>query len=187
MLINSTLTNSTDGSSWYLLQCKPRQDDRAQINLLRQNYDSFRPQLTIDRLVRGKPQKVCESLFPGYLFIRLSQDDNWAPIRSTRGVSRFVEFNRGPAVVANDVIEHLRMRCLATESCDTTELQPGQTLQITRGPLSPLEGVFLSMMGDERVMLLLQFLNRQQCITVPLSDLEPQNNNKNASTLSVYP
>lgn len=171
------LTNSTDGSSWYLLQCKPRQDDRAQINLLRQNYDSFRPQLTTTRLIRGKPQRVCESLFPGYLFVRLSQDDNWAPIRSTRGVSRFVEFNRGPAVVADDVIEQLRMRCLSDDSPNTLELQPGQTLQITRGPLSPLEGVFLSRLGAERVMLLLQFLNRDQCVCVPLRDLAPQQNN----------
>lgn len=173
------LTNSTDGSSWYLLQCKPRQDDRAQINLLRQNYDSFRPQLTTLRLIRGKPQKVCESMFPGYLFVRLSQDDNWAPIRSTRGISRFVEFNRGPAVVADDVIEQLRMRCLTNEACDSLALEPGQTLQITRGPLSPLEGVFLSKLGSERVMLLLQFLNREQCVCVPIRDLELHQNNNN--------
>ncbi|AWY38589.1 transcription/translation regulatory transformer protein RfaH [Pseudomonas putida] len=173
------LTNSTDGSSWYLLQCKPRQDDRAQINLLRQNYDSFRPQLATTRLIRGKPQRVCESLFPGYLFIRLSQDDNWGPIRSTRGVSRFVEFNRGPAIVADDVIEQLQLRCLTCESTDIQALEPGQTLQITRGPLSPLEGVFLSKLGAERVMLLLQFLNREQCVCVPLRDLALQQNNNN--------
>lgn len=176
------LTNSTDGSSWYLLQCKPRQDDRAQINLLRQSYDSFRPQLTTDRMIRGKPQRVCESLFPGYLFIRLSQEDNWAPIRSTRGVARFVEFNRGPAVVADEVIDQLRMRCQTLEASNCVELQPGQTLQITRGPLSPLEGVFLSRLGEQRVMLLLQFLNREQCVCVPLRDLElHQNNNRLAA------
>ena len=169
----SMLTNNTDGSSWYLLQCKPRQDDRAQINLLRQNYDIFRPQLITDRLIRGKPQRVSESLFPGYLFVRLSHDDNWAPIRSTRGVSRFVEFNRGPAMVADNVIAHLRTRCLTSAAPGIEELQPGQTLRIIRGPLSPLEGVFLSMLGAERVMLLLQFLNRQQSICIPLSDLAP--------------
>lgn len=171
------LTNKTDGSSWYLLQCKPRQDDRAQINLLRQSYDVFRPQLTADRLIRGKPQKVSESLFPGYLFVHLSHHDNWTPIRSTRGVSRFVEFNHGPAVVADNVIEHLRTRCLSFAAPGIPgieEFQPGQTLRIIRGPLSPLEGIFLSMLGVERVMLLLQFLNRQQSICIPLSDLAPQ-------------
>jgi transcriptional antiterminator RfaH len=157
------------------LQCKPRQDERARINLLQQNYVTFCPQLVSERLVRGKPQRVLEFLFPGYLFIQLSREDHWAPIRSTRGVSRIVEFNHVPAIVADQVIEHLRVRCLESLDPDSVQvLEPGEKLQIVHGPLSPLEGVFLSMLGAERVMLLLQFLNRQQHVCVPLSYLERQ-------------
>ena len=83
---------SSDQPNWYLLQCKPRQDERAHLNLMQQNYQVFHPQLVSERVIRGKRQRVQESLFPGYLFIQLSRDDNWAPLRSTRGVSRFVEF-----------------------------------------------------------------------------------------------
>ncbi|MCW8278254.1 transcription/translation regulatory transformer protein RfaH [Pseudomonas sp. PCH199] len=166
------LTIDANASRWYLLQCKPRQDDRAQTNLLRQNYQIFRPQLRSERLFRGKPRTVLESLFPGYLFMQLSQDDNWAPIRSTRGVSRIVEFNHGPAVVADHVIEHLRLRCNASQERPTQALKPGESLQIISGPLSNLEGIFLSMQGAERVMLLLQLLNREQHVRIPLSHLE---------------
>ncbi|VVN78728.1 transcription/translation regulatory transformer protein RfaH [Pseudomonas fluorescens] len=169
------LTVSTKGSNWYLLQCKPHQDDRAQVNLLRQNYVTFRPQIVSERLIRGKPHKALESLFPGYLFIQLSHDDNWVPLRSTRGVSRIVDFNHGPAIVADPVIEHLRARCLKPLELPATQaLKPGETLQIVRGPLSTFEGVFLSMVGAERVMILLQFLNREQRVRIPLSDLERQ-------------
>lgn len=36
-----------------------------------------------------------ESLFPGYLFIQLDQlNDNWHPIRSTRGVNQLVTFGK---------------------------------------------------------------------------------------------
>lgn len=169
------LTNNTKDSRWYLLQCKPRQDERAQINLLRQNYVIFRPQLINERLIRGKRHKTLESLFPGYLFIHLSYDDNWAPLRSTRGVCRVVHFNHGPATVADHIIEHLRARCREPlELQATEELKPGETLQIIRGPLSTLEGIFLSKLGAERVMILLQFLNREQQVRIPLSDLERQ-------------
>lgn len=167
-------TSSLDGSSWYLLQCKPRQDERAELNLSQQNYVTFRPQLVNERLVRGKRLRTLESLFPGYLFIQLSHDDHWAPIRSTRGVSRIVEFNHVPALVADQVIEHLRLRSSKSLDSPPAELEPGEMLQIVHGPLSPLEGVFLSMLGAERVMLLLQFLNRQQHVCVPLSFLERQ-------------
>ncbi|MFY0731806.1 transcription/translation regulatory transformer protein RfaH [Pseudomonas sp. NFX15] len=170
------LTNSPNGAHWYLLQCKPRQDERAQLNLLQQDYVTFRPQLFSERLVRGKRLRVQESLFPGYLFIQLSREDHWAPIRSTRGVSRIVEFNHVPAEVADEVIEHLRARSYQSpdDVHPSRSIKPGDMLQIVHGPLAPLEGVFLSMLGAERVMLLLQFLNRQQHVCVPLSYLERQ-------------
>ncbi|MFJ7312872.1 transcription/translation regulatory transformer protein RfaH [Pseudomonas sp. NPDC098747] len=164
-----------NGSNWYLLQCKPRQDERAQFNLLAQDYATFRPQLMSERIVRGKRHKVVESLFPGYLFIQLSGDDNWGPIRSTRGVSRIVEFNHVPAIVNDQVIEHLRERSVTSlESPPPDTLEPGETLHIVQGSLAPLEGVYLSMLGPERVMILLQFLNRQQPVRVPLCLLERQ-------------
>jgi transcriptional antiterminator RfaH len=166
---------SCERSAWYLLQCKPHQDERARINLIQQNFVVFHPQLISDRLIRGKQQRVRESLFPGYLFIHLGGNDNWAPIRSTRGVSRIVEFNHGPATVSENVIEHLRARCFESSiPPDSPPLTPGDHLQIVRGPLSPLEGVFIAAHGAERVMILLQFLNREQPICVPLSDLERQ-------------
>ncbi|MGH8386253.1 MAG: transcription/translation regulatory transformer protein RfaH [Pseudomonas sp.] len=164
----------SERSQWYLLQCKPHQDDRAHVNLLQQNYVVFHPQLMSERVIRGRPQSVRESLFPGYLFIHLGGNDNWSPIRSTRGVSRIVEFNHGPATVSEDVIEHLRGRCEIPESQNNEPLKPGEQLNIVRGPLSSLEGVFLSSQGSERVVILLQFLNRDQTICVPLSDLERQ-------------
>lgn len=166
---------SSEQPNWYLLQCKPRQDERAHLNLIQQNYVIFHPQLTSERVIRGRRQRVRESLFPGYLFIQLSRTDNWAPIRSTRGISRIVEFNHGPATVAENVIEHLRARCFESSvSPDAPPLTPGDHLQIIRGPLSTLEGIFITSHGAERVMILMQFLNRDQAICMPLSDLELQ-------------
>ena len=166
---------SSDHPNWYLLQCKPRQDERAHLNLLQQNYVVFHPQLVSERIIRGKRQRVHESLFPGYLFIQLSREDNWAPLRSTRGVSRFVEFNHGPATVPEHVIEHLRTRCIESMTSGPDEaLKPGENLQIVSGPLAPLEGVFLGLHGTDRVMILLQFLNREQPVCLPLSVIERQ-------------
>ncbi|RON52439.1 transcriptional activator RfaH [Pseudomonas frederiksbergensis] len=166
---------SSERPNWYLLQCKPRQDERAHFNLLQQNYVIFHPQLVSERIIRGRRKRVLESLFPGYLFIHLSPDDNWAPLRSTRGVSRIVEFNHYPATVAEHVIEHLRVRCFeSSESNADNALKPGEHLQIISGPLSPLEGVFQASRGAERVIILLQFLNREQSVCVPLSILERQ-------------
>lgn len=91
------------------------------------------------------------------------------------GVSRIVEFNHVPAIVHDQVIEHLRERSATSlESPTPNALEPGEILHIVQGSLEPLEGVYLSSLGAERVMILLQFLNRQQPVRVPLSLLERQ-------------
>ena len=49
------------------------------------------------------------ALFPGYLFIHLDKkQENWSPIRSTKGVLNFVRFGLNYAQVPDTVIEFLK-------------------------------------------------------------------------------
>jgi len=156
--------------AWYLIQCKPRQDERAEENLLRQGYTCYRPQHSRERLLRGQRQLVEESLFPGYLFIQLSQLDNWAPLRSTRGVSRVVGFGNQPLAVSPELIDHLQQRCSAP--APSPLLESGDKVRLNNGPFSELEAIFLSMDGNERVVLLMNILHREQKVRVPLSSIQ---------------
>ncbi|MFI8480862.1 transcription/translation regulatory transformer protein RfaH [Pseudomonas sp. NPDC078700] len=158
--LNTALT------SWYLLQCKPRQDSRAALNLQHQQYTVFHPQISRKPVLGEARSNGLEALFPGYLFIALSQEDNWGPLRSTRGVSRIVSFNNTPLKVPDHVIEHLYERCRTYQSGPT--LAPGDTVQIVQGPLNTLEGIFLSMDGHERVVVLLQLLSREHQVRIPV-------------------
>ncbi|MNG06767.1 Transcription antitermination protein RfaH [compost metagenome] len=78
MNVSTASTHCIEGpaAAWYLVQCKPRQDERAEENLLRQGYACYRPQHSCERIVRGRRQPIVESLFPGYLFIQLAADGN---------------------------------------------------------------------------------------------------------------
>ena len=165
---------SSAGSAlnWYLLQCKPRQDARAVENLQRQGYACFRPLLQREKLTGGRLRKVEESLFPGYLFIQLDAQGNWAPLRSTRGVSRLVVFSGYPLAVPAGLIEQLRERSQQTITEPAMPvLVAGEKVRITDGPFAELEAIFHSMDGLQRAVLLLNMLNRQQKIHLPLSSL----------------
>src|SRR3989338_5123448 len=151
--------------AWYLVQCKPRQDERAETHLLRQGYVCFRPQHSCERLVRKRRQILVESLFPGYLFIQLADDANWAPLRSTRGVSRVVGFGGQPLPVTDSLIAQLQQRSLVRAD---SLLAPGASLRILQGSFAELDSIFMSMHGDERVILLLSLLNRPQQVRLPL-------------------
>lgn len=153
---------------WYLVHCKPRQDERAEENLLRQGYGCYRPQHSRERIVRGRRQTVFESLFPGYLFIQLTADANWAPLRSTRGVNRIVGFGSMPLPLDNGLIAHLQQR-------EATAVEPafeaGDSVRITAGSFAELNAIFMAMEGEQRVILLLEMLSRQQQISVPLLNI----------------
>ena len=146
---------------WYLVQTKPRQELRAEENLRRQNFESYRP-IKPCMSERDKPN---EALFPGYLFIHLDQQrDNWYPIRSTRGVARVVAFGSEPTPVRDEIIEALRQR-LATPN--EPQFDPGERVLLCGGSFSEIEAIFVSADGDKRSVILLNLLQREQKIRVP--------------------
>lgn len=155
--------------SWYLVQCKPRQDERAEDNLARQGYEIFRPKCWYQRLIRGQRQWAVESLFPGYLFINLPAESNWGPLRSTRGVSRVVSFGGVPVAVSDSLVKQLQAR---VEIDVKSELKLGDNVRIIEGGFAELDAIFMAMDGEERVILLINLLNRQQQISVPMASIE---------------
>ena len=161
---------------WYLIQCKPRQDSRAEENLRRQAFKCYRPTQQVERLQRGRRTTSVESLFPGYLFIQLDQiNDNWHPIRSTRGVNQLVTFGKQPIAVADELIEQLEQRLqnqLSEIPQHSTNLEPGDRVRINNGTYKELEAIFLSHDGTERIVILLQLLHREHTLSIPISAIE---------------
>lgn len=155
--------------AWYLVQCKAHQDERAQENLLRQGFDCFCPMLNMECLKRGRLKRVTQPMFPGYLFVHFRAEDNWTALRSTRGVVRVVSFSNVPSRVSDSIVDHLRQRC--AEEVEVAALLPGDRVQVRVGPYAEMDAIFLAMDGEQRVILLLNMLNRQQQVSIPISHL----------------
>ncbi|MBB3063194.1 transcription elongation factor/antiterminator RfaH [Microbulbifer rhizosphaerae] len=108
-------------------------------------------------------------MFPHYLFIQLNEDSNWRVIRSTRGVARVVSFNGQPCPVPEGIVTGLQERCAELNSIEPAQLyKPGDTAFITEGCFKDLEAIVQAVKGEERVILLLNLLNRNQTIEIPL-------------------
>lgn len=155
--------------NWYLIQCKPQACFRAMAHLENQSYEVFLPVLQREALRRGKPALLTEPLFPHYLFVRLSSlEDNWAPLRSTRGVARVVRFGDLPLHVPDHVV-------LALQQANNEEpralFSQGDRVQITSGPLHGLSAIFSARDGNERAVLLITLLHQQQTIKLRLSNI----------------
>jgi len=164
--------------NWHLLMCKPREDARAEQHLLNQDYELFRPVLKQFAIRKGKQVAVTESLFPRYLFIRLDDAlSDWGRIRSTRGVAGLVRFTELPAKVPDSLIELIKSQCTEGSVIDTTREKPfvyskGDEIEITEGSFRGIKAIIKEQIAQDRVLLLLNLLGKEQEIEVSLSQVK---------------
>jgi len=157
--------------TWYALQHKPAQGDRALQHLQNQDIACFYPKITVEKIKAGKRTKKLEPLFPGYLFVNLKQTDPaWAKLRSTRGVLRIVGFANKPAAISDDVIQHIK------DSLDSVAeqggIKPGQAVQLNEGPFEGINAIFQAYDGEARAIVLINFMQKQQRVKVPVSAIK---------------
>ena len=161
--------------SWYLVYTKPRQENLAQENLERQGFEIYLPRIYQTRRRNGRYIKTIEPFFPRYLFINLNTEtDNWAPIRSTFGVSRMIRFDGIPAVVPDQLIQVLK------ENDDKDGIQRlkqknytlGDKVTIIDGPLAGYQGIYQQQKSAERVAVLVDLVGKNTILNISVHDLQ---------------
>jgi transcriptional antiterminator RfaH len=83
-------------------------------------------------------------------------------------VNRLVSFGGYPLEIPQTLIDTLQQR---TQPEPQPLLQPGDRVRIVEGSFAELEAIFLCMDGEERVVLLMKLLNREQKLTLPLASV----------------
>lgn len=156
-------------NAWYLLHCKARQEDRAQLNIENQGYTTCLPQIKRQKIVQGKRVERIEPLFPNYIFIHLdSNTANFNALRSTRGVNGFVRFGGMPATVPNEVMATILALEHSSENQHTVQptFSAGEKVQITEGLFAGLQAIYNMPKGEERCLIFLDMLGKQQHIEI---------------------
>lgn len=159
-------------ASWYLVHTKPRQESVAYVNLSRQGYECYMPEMRVERVLRGKTTVAAEPMFTRYLFIRLdgtSQGKSWSPIRSTLGVSCLVQFGSRAARVDDALVERLRYREAGMPTANL--FNQGDKVWVTSGAFRGIEAIFQATDGASRAMILLDMLSRPVAMQVDVACL----------------
>ena len=87
------------------LRTKPKPEERAQVNLVAWNVESYLPMIRWHKPDSGVASRA---LFPNYLFARFSAGPMLHKHMLARGVQYVVNFGGRPAEVNEDVIDALR-------------------------------------------------------------------------------
>ena len=168
---------------WYLLKTKSREELRAQQHMENLDFEVYCP------IIKDKGKSA--PLFAGYLFIRLSAKDmpTFHKIRSTRGVSGFVRFNRiahrlhnqgklprddrgillpSPIPNGDELIEQIEQYAMmhgAEPSFDqpnTTGFSEGEAVLYDNPLFRHLETTFVRGVNMNRGLILIEFIESQR-------------------------
>ena len=149
---------------WYLLQTKFKQENKAAKELGQQNISVFLPLYKIEKMVKGNKVIKEEPLFSRYLFAWLDlENTNWTSIRSTRGISNFVAFGNGPAIVDQAIINELRQIDLLPKE---SYFKIGEKVSIAGGSLKGLNAIYQTADGSSRSYILLEFMQQNQHLSI---------------------
>ncbi|MEZ8144264.1 transcriptional activator RfaH [Enterovibrio norvegicus FF-454] len=151
-------------NSWYLLYCKRSEQQRAEQHLKRQGVDCYYPQVTVEKIRRGKRTTQLEPLFPNYIFATFDAEKiTYNTVRSTRGVVDFVRHGAMPCTVPFGLILNL----MAHEDSDAQReqlndmLKPGDQVEVLSGQFEGSEAIYKEADGEIRSILLIKLLNQQ--------------------------
>ena len=159
---------------WYAVNTQPRQEARAEANLLRQGFDVWLPLARRPRRHARRIDSVLTPLFPGYLFVHIDvETQRWRSIAGTYGVMRLLSQGEAPVPVPDRLVDEIMKRRDETGAVVVTpaHLVAGQAVRVVDGPLAEMEGLFQQAAGSDRAILLLRLLGGAVRATVPLAKL----------------
>ncbi|QSX32694.1 transcription/translation regulatory transformer protein RfaH [Shewanella avicenniae] len=158
---------------WYLLYCKPKSEQRAQLNLGMQGLETYLPMIKVEKQEKGLSVVKKSPLFPNYLFVNFDPADfSVAKIHSTRGVSRLVDCKEQPIPLNDILITQLKRQELTAPVTVDNSLVAGDKVRFIAGPFRELQGVFLERNSQQRCKVLFEILGKMQSIDYALSDVE---------------
>ncbi len=161
---------------WFVVHTQMRQELLALQHLEEQHFNVYLPRFKKMRSHARKVDEVLAPLFPRYLFVGIDPTlDQWRSVNGTRGVSYVLTAEGQPLWVPTVVIDDLKSRentegLLSVDSLDL--FSQGDVLRIKEGSFEGQTGVFQKWTDRQRVEILLNFLGREQRLSVPAYTVE---------------
>lgn len=155
---------------WFCLKAQPKREHLAATALRRQlRVSCWAPRLRFRKMTRRGSVWFVEAMFPGYLFAHFIYAEQHRSVEHSPGIQSIVQFGDRLAVIEPHVIDALRERAGEEEVVVIDpELQVGEAVTITAGPLQGLEALVTRLVpAKERVQVLLEFLGRSLEAEIP--------------------
>lgn len=126
----------------------------------------------------GKRETKETKVFPGYVLVRMEVDDNsWAVVRNTPGVTGFVGIDGKPTPLRRSEYNKIMRRTnpvgvVAPKHTTTSNLEPGMAVKVVSGPLADFDGTISEVMPEAgKVKVMLTIFGRETPVELTLDQV----------------
>ena len=127
----------------------------------------------------GKRETKESKVFPGYVLVRMEvNDESWACVRNTPGVTGFVGIDGKPTPLRrsefNKIMRRTNPRGVeVTKHTTTTNLEPGMSIKVLSGPLADFDGTVSEVNAEAgKVKVMLTIFGRETPVEPTLNQVK---------------
>ncbi|OGG12247.1 transcription termination/antitermination protein NusG [Candidatus Gottesmanbacteria bacterium RIFCSPLOWO2_02_FULL_42_29] len=113
----------------------------AAMNLEKKIFEVLVPTRNIVLVRHGKKEETKEKIFPGYILVRMTLDDeSWLAVRTTQGVTAFVGMGNKPTPISDKEVMAI-MKFMELEAPKfRAKFSKGEAVKIVDGPFADFLG-----------------------------------------------
>jgi transcription antitermination factor NusG len=163
-------------AQWYILYTAPRAEKTVRKSLTEQNFETYLPVSTAVNTWKNRQKKIIETpLFPSYIFA-LGREKDLLQISQLPKVVTYLRNGSRPSTISQKEIDQIKgLISLQTELSVEPDIEPGDRVKITTGPLTGYEGILQKRKGKDFFGIQLKDLNRTIFIQLTTHSLEKIN------------
>jgi transcription antitermination factor NusG len=172
-LSGSSIAGAT--SAWYAIQTLPRHEKKVNSELGQKGIHSLLPLISEEHRWSDRSVAVDTPLFPGYVFVRIPQEQalRIAVLRTT-GVRGFVGMRGLGDPIPDSQIDGIRAVLSTGTVFDLCSFPSvGQRVRVRGGSFEGVEGTLTAINGDQSLILSVDLIQRSLAIRVTGFRIEP--------------
>ena len=152
-------------SKWYVLFVRSNQEKRVAQHLLSRTIEHFLPVYESVRQWKDRKVRLLSPLFPGYVFVRLPLADRLKAL-IVPNVVNLVGTKNAPAVISEEELEWIKRGTTYGKAEPHPYIKAGDPVVIKVGPMAGMEGIFVQVQNNTRVLIRLDSIARAFAVEV---------------------
>jgi transcription antitermination factor NusG len=162
---------SGNPAQWYAVFTMPRHEKRTVGHCSERRIESFLPLYQVRHRWKNRSTATVDlPLFPNYFFVRIDLQER-VQVLKVPGVVSIISSGRQPLPIADEYIAALRGGLLTHRIEPHPNVEAGDRVCITTGPMAGMEGVLDRQKNELRVVLRLEMIGRSVAVEVGAQEI----------------